>query len=308
MSWRIFRWTWRLDAPLCVGTSPAGALNRCRLYVPARALWGAMTAELSRAEADSEFPQYDQVGKALREQCRFTYLYPSERHRDGWMVWLPEHRPALGLCWVPETGGDPVDDRAFRRSLLWTRAGTAIDPKQDAALDGSLRETECVQSRRMSQGGGHDGELAMAGYVFVRDAERLLERLRKIDAVQIGGDARYGLGLLSRVGMEPAERVFGSAADTGGATPRVFTRRTLAHSEHGNGCGGMQGGREVLGGWNRKQDCWEPHRVGGALWTPGSALGDGERWWEIRDDGVWSLAAEDGNGREPAPAEHKRGG
>ena len=55
MSWSLQRWTWLLESPLFVGTTPAGSLNRCRLYVPARALWGAMTAELSRRQAADEF-------------------------------------------------------------------------------------------------------------------------------------------------------------------------------------------------------------------------------------------------------------
>ncbi|GIW70798.1 MAG: hypothetical protein KatS3mg102_0340 [Planctomycetota bacterium] len=56
MSWSLFRWTWQLESPLYVGMPPAGSLNRCRLYVPARALWGAVTAEIARAAAGGGFP------------------------------------------------------------------------------------------------------------------------------------------------------------------------------------------------------------------------------------------------------------
>lgn len=50
MTWSLFRWVWRLEAPLHVGIPPAGSLDRCRLYLPARNLWAALTAALARQE------------------------------------------------------------------------------------------------------------------------------------------------------------------------------------------------------------------------------------------------------------------
>ncbi len=64
MSWTLYRWTWRLESPLFVGAPPAGSLNRCRLYVPSRALWGALTAELARRRANAS-PSYETEGTTL---------------------------------------------------------------------------------------------------------------------------------------------------------------------------------------------------------------------------------------------------
>lgn len=81
MSWSLHRWVWQLEAPLYVGMPPAGTLNRCRLYVPARAIWAAITADLAR-NGRNGFPKYAELGKQLREQARFTYLFPAEHLGD----------------------------------------------------------------------------------------------------------------------------------------------------------------------------------------------------------------------------------
>jgi len=232
------------------------------------------------------FHTYEAVGKELREQCRLTYLFPSEFRDGSWSTWLPEYRTGLGLCWVSESGDASVEHRAFRRSLLWTRAGTAIDPDSDAALDGSLRETECVQCQRRTVNTKRYAELAMAGYVFVQDTDGLAKRLSTVDAIQVGGDSRYGLGRLSRVTMERADRLFGAPADLHTAAPRVAAKRILAHSATSS-C--MRGAKETLGGWNRTADAWTPHRFDGVLWAPGSVAPDDRETvlWDLRQDGIW---------------------
>jgi hypothetical protein len=112
MSWTLHRWTWVLNGPLFVGFAPSGSLNRCRIYVPARTVWGAVTAEAARQAAQGE-PHYKGVGDQLRNDARFTYLYPAERVRDLWLGWLPRYAPGIGLCWQREDNrGEPLADEA----------------------------------------------------------------------------------------------------------------------------------------------------------------------------------------------------
>ena len=99
MSWSLFRWVWRLEAPLFVGMSPAGALNRCRPYVPARALWGAVTAEIARLKSGESFPNYEGVGGEVKRSCRFTYLFPAEKRDGRFLAWLPKFEKEKGLRW-----------------------------------------------------------------------------------------------------------------------------------------------------------------------------------------------------------------
>jgi hypothetical protein len=294
VTWSLFRWVWQLDGSLHVGMPPAGSLNRTRLYVPARALWGALTAELSRREAQTgKEPQYQSVGVSLQKDYRFTYLYPAEQVEKNWRAWLPTYREGLGLAWAREDQADGlVGDRQFRRRLLSTRPGTSIDASTDAAKDGSLRETECIETRWRDARGRDAGLVAMVGYVFIRTAkandkypvER--RRLNDVDTLFVGGDARYGLGRLRRAAFDLVKQggAFGGVVTLDAEAPQVVLSTAWAHA---HGQASLRGALELLGGWDhgsiRSLDQAAP------LWQPGSRAASEIRW-TIEADGLWKAA------------------
>ena len=294
MTWSLFRWVWQLDGSLYVGMPPAGSLNRTRLYVPARAVWGALTAELSRREAhNGDEPQYQTVGESLQKDYRFTYLYPAEQDGKDWRAWLPSYKDGLGLAWARQDQADGlVGDRQFRRRLLSTRPGTSIDASTDAAEDGSLRETECIE-RRWRDGRGDLGPVAMVGYVFVQTAnpknkyspER--RRLDGVDALFVGGDTRYGLGRLCRVAFDLVKQggVFGDAVALDGDIPKVEASTAWAHA---HAQAPLSGALELLGGWDRGSIRSLDQAV--PLWQPGSRSTKRIRW-SIEADGLWRATA-----------------
>jgi len=293
MNWALFRWVWQLEGPLYVGMPPAGSLNRTRLYVPARTLWGALTAELARREAaQGKEPQYQQVGACLQKDYRFTYLFPAQKVGAAWMAWLPRYQ--RGLCWQREDATESfVNERSFRRRLLSTRPGTAIDPKTDAADEGTLRETECVQTRWRNASGQDEGPVAMVGYVFIRVAKakdkypREKMRLDGIDTLFVGGDTRCGLGRLRRASFESAaKKAFGEQVTLDQENPIVNTPSVWAHSRAASAVSDalVSGALELVGGWDcgaiRSLDSIEP------LWQPGSVLTDSV--WTINPEGTWT--------------------
>lgn len=298
MSWSLTCWIWRAEGPVHVGISPAGSVNRCRLYVPARTMWGALTAELARHHAASTFPDYRNWGKKLRETARFSYLYPAEWDGQTWRAWLPSFEAGQGLVWFRE---DPrarprLGDRQMRMRLLSTRAATAIHPETDTAAEASLRETECINTHWRDESGRPAGPLAFKGYVFLRDAAELV---LEINTIVIGGDSRYGLGLLRQIESEPAGSLFDLETEHNSENPSVHTDWLLAHGEvtpqqigQSEGASGavvsLRGAHEVLCGWDesaRGLQC-----IAGPLWVPGSRS-DSKEKWRITDQGIWSLAA-----------------
>ena len=290
MSWRLFRWTWRLEGPLFVGTSPAGTLNRCRPYISARAIWGAVTAEVARLRVD-DHQQYLQVGNELRSNVRFSYLYPAELVGKDWLAWLPEYREGDGLAWVREGDNLVLADRRFRRRLLWTRPATAIDPDNDAALDGSLRETECVQPHWRREDDSPGSPVGMVGYVLLQNNAALDRVLRELKTLFVGGDTRYGLGRMQSVEFEEVQQLFGATVELD--QPRVFMRRVLAHAIT-NDSVRMCGELEALGGWDRTGQL-QGFRISGPVWTPGSRIHEGDRTLHFRIDehGLWHLKEQD---------------
>lgn len=280
MTWNLYKWTWQLKSPLYVGMPPAGSINRCRLYIPARAMWGALTAELARHEADGDFPGYKNIGDSLHKNMRFTYLYPAERQEKKWKAWLPAFSDKHDFRWRLEDSDKCVTNRSFRRMLLHTRPGTSIDPSSDAAESGSLRETEYIQAR------WPDGSaVAMVGYVLADDNKHY-DRINIIKKLFIGGDTRYGLGALERISMNGAENIFGHNVNFAKQDPIVESNTIFAHGHTGIEtllCGEY----ESLQGWDlSSKKLISDSQRGKPYLTPGSHLGQKVKW-EIGQNGIW---------------------
>jgi hypothetical protein len=292
MTWSLYRWTWLLESPLYVGMPPAGSLNRCRLYVPARALWGSITAELARAAAKNGFPEYEDVGQKIRDNLRFSYLFPAHHAGKDWQAWLPRYEQGRGLVWQREDDGSlQVSDREFRMRLLSTRPSTAIDPSSDTAAEGSLRETECINTTWREFESFSSGPVGFVGYVFlsshVDQARR--EALEALQMITVGGDTRYGLGRLRKVGnMTPVKDLFGYKVDLSNGDPLIEADFVLGHANlNADGSRELRGCMELLRGWDYGETASSIPGV--SLWVPGSAT-DTPRGWRIEESGHWRIA------------------
>lgn len=292
MSWTLYRWTWQLESPLYIGKPPAGSLNRCRLYIPARVVWAAFTAELARREA-SDFPDYQAVGQGLRKDIRFTYLFPAEAAGNKRCAWLPGYEEGKGLIWRREdsTSADGYSDRDFRKRLVWAWPSTAVDPRSDTADEGALRETECLNTRWRHGDGSAGSQVAMVGYVFLQ-APKVKDDLDEVCEITVGGDTRYGLGRLQRIGnMEEVTMVFGMNVNLKGQEPLIHSTTVLAHARNGpNVC--LIGDREALMGWDTASgggmSTVDEQRV---LWCPGSRATCGSSvGWRVLLNGLWEAA------------------
>ncbi|MDQ1262692.1 MAG: hypothetical protein QG575_1873 [Euryarchaeota archaeon] len=287
MTWSLFRWVWRLESPIHVGIPPAGSLDRCRLFLPARNLWAALTAELARedmGEAPENLDKYREIGQELQRSCRFSNLYPSVKFKEGWKAWLPCFEKGEGLCWRRELSIEipPMPHTAFRGKLLDARPGTAIDPVTDSAAERSLHETEVINPWWRGSQRRKAEPVAMVGYLFCRN-QSTYNDLSRVSLLYMGGDIRYGLGKLVRVHMEKTERFFEYNVRLDQDDPQVFSDVILAHTEANANNDWICGSQERLGGW----DGGKPIHVANTyFWTPGSKLAS-EKWHEIRNDGTW---------------------
>jgi len=303
MTWTVHRWVWRLEAPLFIGLPPAGSLNRTRLYVPARAVHGAVTAELARLKGDEEskFPCYGKFGKEVGVNCRFTYLYPAEKNGDDYLVWCPEYvKPEadkrnenderkFGLRWRRQDGAD-ISDRDFRRRLLDSRPATAVAPETDAAAEETLRETECLNPwwRNPSEPRAEPKPVFLLGYVFLKN-NGFRQRLEGLETLFVGGDLTSGLGRLRRESPDdrPADQefTFGRSVHLDKENPEIKSGFVWGHAL-GDGRASsrkMWGLKELLGGWN-PGSLWK----GDLAWAPGSSSENNQEvGWSIDSYGVW---------------------
>jgi hypothetical protein len=283
MTWTALRWVWRLEAPLFVGMPPAGMLNRCRPYVPARVLWGAVTAEISRSRNSESFPNYGKFGWEIALNCRFTYLFPAEKRGDEFLAWTPKFKKTKGIRWYCHSNEESLSDRDFRRRLLDSRSGTAIAPGSDSASEGTLRETECINPWwRDYNCQGETKAMLILGYVFLKN-NGFRRQLDNIDTLFVGGDTRYGLGKICRVEWHEASGdlpVFGERVHLDGEHPEIQSKIVLGHALEG-GQSKMQGVKELLGGWDQG-GLWR----GALTWAPGSVF-ESTATWSVDNYGYW---------------------
>ncbi len=293
MNWLLHRWVWQLDAPLFIGMPPAGTLNRCRLYVPARAIWAAITAHLAR-DRSRNFPDYDNTGRQIGEKTRFTYLFPAEHLGGQWLTWLPIFEPEKGPSWYREGNGTPqktvLSARAFRHRLVETRPGTAIEASSHSVADATLRETECISMHWRMEDSGETRRVGLVGYAFFRDDDKIADDISKITSLSLGGDTRYGLGRIHRTGWTYAYDVFGAHANLYTDTPCVRSHTILAHAFQHDGGPKIAGNLERLVGWDSTGDSGPNAFDDRPMWAPGSTTArDSIPQWEITRSGYWRL-------------------
>jgi len=285
MSWQMYRWVWLVKSPLHIGAPPAGALNRTRLYVPARALWGALTAEIARRRSPNQFPDYKSIGQSIQTNTRLSYLFPAEKVNGEWKAWLPRYHEGQGLIWEREEDHKGLEDRPFRMRLLITRPGTAIEPESDTAAEGTLREFELI-SPHWRDAHSAFRPVAMVGYLFCRDTgTSLCQGIFQIKELFIGGDIRYGLGRLIRIACDPVPQFFdGGRVNLQASSPVVTIRRLLAHAAVAPNVSPL-GAMECLAGWDMIQGGLTRAEL---VWAPGSFF-DRDHDFKLGEDGLWSI-------------------
>jgi len=298
MSWKIYRWVWELRSPLHVGDAPAGALNRTRLYVPARALWGALTAELARRQGSdspdsrSEDP-YRKAGQCLQQNTRLSYLFPAEQVDGEWKAWLPRYQGGKGLVWVREDDeGNAWPERSFRQRLLSARPSTAIEPSSDSAEEGTLRELEVINPYWRDKNPPPEPKpVAMVGYLFCKNEkpedEQLKNKLTAIQEIFVGGDTRYGLGRLVRVDFQESDCssfFAGIKVKLSEPVPVIEASWALAHIPAVSLPDG-QGAMECIAGWDMVMDNL---KKGTLAWVPGSCW-QANREFIIQEEGLWQV-------------------
>ncbi len=171
MKWTAQQIRFRLLSPLHIGWRKSGNLQQTRPYVTGRALWGALTARLTREAGKANYPE---VGQWVDERLAFTYFYPSD---------------CLN-CVRLWPWGESWDEFA------WTYLGSYVSTSLadgHAAEEGSLHETELIAPRTR-----YGKPVYLLGYIFQREDwdELKLDLETTLNKLQIGGERGYGWGRL----------------------------------------------------------------------------------------------------------------
>lgn len=294
MSWMAYQVTFRMDSPLHSGFAKIGNIQRTRLYITGRMLWGALTARLTRM---LDHQDYQDVGSKVKEYLRTSYFFPSF-DREGENVLLP----FANLGEVKYRTGDLcLTAGEVERLLLTSYASTAINPKYAAAEDGSLHEIELVSHRALAYIDGFSvkagAPVYLTGYFFLKkEAPPFIKDnwQAALKQLQIGGERCYGFGHIHPTSDYPTRTVtiFGYTLDLQGTDPKVKIppkEPAVAHVWYNN--------NPILSGPFEPFLGRETHadgRFGVQLsnvkicWVPGSRLESTEaKTFKISDFGLW---------------------
>ena len=155
--------TFKQVQPIHIGDNKHGVINETKIFIPGQTMWGALT--------NAYFKKTNIYNKNLFENISCFYpnidcnvLYP--RYEDGEFY--------LGFC----------SETEFRKKFTTTLLSTAINPTTLHAQDESLHEIDVILPN----------EIEWIGYVKAKK-----EQLEQIKEIYIGGDSRYGLGLMKLI-------------------------------------------------------------------------------------------------------------
>lgn len=249
MAWTMYLVTFRLLSPLHVGWFKQGNLQRTRPYLSGKALWGALTARLTRMGKGD----YKEIGKQVNEWLAFSYFYPSTEvgHVSLW----PWEGQANEFTW----------------RYLSSYASTALNYTQNSAEEGSLHETEYISPYT------REGEpVYLVGYIFEKEG-CLLEWQEALKRLQLGGERTYGWGRVQLIGEPQKPDAFwpGWGVNLSEGRPTLDSEEVAslyAHLRYSDAADPVQGTLEPLVG--RETHVADEHgqqiKFHGLTWAPGS--------------------------------------
>ncbi len=266
MAWTMYRVTLRLLSPLHVGHFKQGNVQRARPYITGRALWGALTARLTR-DNPSLGSNYQNVGEQVNQQLAFSYFFPSTE--DDKVTLFPWDNP---------------DEFAWR--YLHAYASTALDYSRNAALEGSLHETEYIAPVT------REGEpVYLVGFIFEKSGCSL-EWQNALKFLPLGGERTYGWGRLRLEGEPQSSASFWPdwTVDRGQSRPVLQSSSDASRAyAHVKATGvDAQGLIEPLVGRETRQAASHGETLSQAVvcWAPGAALKK-DTMLKIGDYGIW---------------------
>lgn len=232
MSWQKYDLVFRLHSPLHIGWRKTSNLMQTRKYVPAKNLWAALTARLTRgAGKGAEGQAYVAIGAQVQECFRFSYLYPALKDGEEYKVYYP---------WENEAEFDYL--------FLDSYASTALNYESQAAEDGLLHDTEFIAPVTRT-----NEPVFLQGYLYLqKKGEELPPALTPwrtaLGKVQLGGELGYGWGRIELVKGYP-KAVKGSGEPISMLKDGKITAHLLAEN-----ITGVSGVIEPVLGWERNND------------------------------------------------------
>lgn len=255
----IYELQYRALSPVHIGYKKIGFLKTTRYYVTGKAMWGAITANLTRYLFEKPTAgNYRTVGEFVKENIKMTYFFL----KVGNKIYNPKYT-GKGLVY------GNLSENEFEKKFIYSFVSTALNETKTAE-DGSLHETEYIRNNVRIDDTIEN--VCWTGYVFVNEhaesgnfkvtfsddnfiieAERnkQVEALEFFDKMGIGGERNYGFGRMKLNDLKKVNNneIFGYGLDGS----MIKSPIALGHVEHTNNIEYIGEVEPLVGrNWNKK--------------------------------------------------------
>lgn len=183
---KIYKLVFKQLQPIHIGAGAYGVISETRIFIPGWTMWGALTKAYNL-----------QKGNALSEnQSLFENIscfYPSF-DEEGDTVMFPEFKG-------DEFYLGKYSEKEFRAKFVDTYTSTAILPNSRMAKDKSLHEINVILPgvKKDYREEKNEEQLYWIGIIGFEDDREIKDFLKDGLRVYIGGDVRYGFGVIELV-------------------------------------------------------------------------------------------------------------
>ncbi|MEK7275567.1 MAG: hypothetical protein AAB110_09955 [Candidatus Desantisbacteria bacterium] len=196
MSWHIHKLVYQAKSPIHIGYHKLGFIQRTRYYITGKAMWGAMTANITRAFCpDADTDAYENVGGKLRTDIIPSYFYPAIYKENPLIPKFTSQGLQYGSCSLYP----PYPAEEFERLFIRSFGQTAIEPENLTAEDNTLHEIEYIAP--VIEEKDEQKSVCFVGYIFINEAGQKWKDWEKIKGdikeIFVGGERKYGFGRLN---------------------------------------------------------------------------------------------------------------
>jgi hypothetical protein len=269
--WTLYQVSLRVLSPIHIGWKKTSNLQQTRFDVPAKTIWGALTARITRDQNSSD---YEERGTEINENLRFSYFYPYDSNSN------------LNECEFPWENPDN-----FTWKYIGSYQSAALEHKN--AMEGMLHETECILPKTRE-----GNQVYLVGYIIEKKGCDI-DWKKAFPKIQIGGERGYGWGRVN-IDNGPAERnqFFGYGFDSSQNDPVIIVPKDkciLAHTVASNAHEKeIEGNIEPFVGriTNKDGKFGDKFSKANICWIPGSKLVTSDMEFKICKNGLWSMQNE----------------
>jgi hypothetical protein len=299
MTSEIYQVTYKARSPIHIGYRSIGILKTTRYYITGSAIWGAITAVMTRYLMGTPVSKYKRVGEFVKKNIRTTYFFPKVNN----IVYHPVYQNG-------EVRYGDISESAFEKIFIHSFVSTALDKRKTADED-TLHEVEFVRNEVRMEKDIRD--VCWVGYFFVNEkkgdleieiedndfiikGDREMKASEVLKKIQVGGERNYGFGRLELSNSfekidKNTGKVFGCRLDR----DRIRSRIALSHVYYRNIA--YMGEVEPLVGrkWGAKGSGRESSIEGDTnfvFFAPGTRFTH-ESVFEVADCGVWNWTRND---------------